>query len=62
MKWLINKAVLLPSVEQLLSHQIDSWTSKTIIGILLKGDSWIPFKINFQYALLVTDMKSFFEK
>ena len=28
MKWVINKAFLTPSVEQLLGHQIDSWTSK----------------------------------
>ena len=30
MKWLINKAFLMPSVEQLLSRQTDSWTSKTM--------------------------------
>ena len=30
MKRLINKTSLTPSVEQLLSRQIDSWTSKTI--------------------------------
>ena len=30
MKWLIDKAFLTPSVEQLLSRQIDSWTSKII--------------------------------
>ena len=30
MNWLIIKAFLMPSVEQLLRHQIDSWTSKTI--------------------------------
>ena len=30
MKWLINKAFLTPSVEQLLRLQADSWTSKTI--------------------------------
>ena len=33
MKRLINKAFLMPSVEQLLGHQIDSWTSKTIMVI-----------------------------
>ena len=32
MKWLINKSFLTPSVEQLLSHPINSWTSKTIEG------------------------------
>ena len=36
MKWLINKALLTPSVEQLLGRQIDSWTSKTIATDPLK--------------------------
>ena len=38
MKWLINKAFLTPSVEQLLSRQVNSWTSKTIViadGVIL---------------------------
>ena len=30
MKWLINKAFPMPSVEQLLGHRIDSLRSKTI--------------------------------
>ena len=29
-KWLINKTFLMPSVEQLLGCQIDSWTSKNM--------------------------------
>ena len=37
MKWLINKAFLMPSVEQLLRRQADSWTSKTIPGKPKKG-------------------------
>ena len=36
MKWLINKAFLTPSVEQLLGHQIDSWISKTVRMTLSK--------------------------
>ena len=37
MKWLINKAFLRPSVEQILSHQIDNWTSKTITKIYINN-------------------------
>ena len=35
MKWLINKAFLTPSVEQLLEHQADSWTSKTMAKLFI---------------------------
>ena len=42
MKWLINKAFLMPFVEQLLGHQIDSRTSKTIVRTYMHCSSlWV---------------------
>ena len=45
MKWLINKAFLMPSVEQLLRLQADSWTSKTILLFCL----WVPRTSSCQF-------------
>ena len=49
MEWLINKAFLTPSVEQLLRLQADSWTSKTIRRIsFLFLLSYPPHQISLQ--------------